>query len=81
MESAQNSIYLQPDCRDFREHSQVGRGFIVLVSLSSALRVVLLVHCVLCRLAQKYEHKTMLTFSGRHGAASVKSFGIHMSNI
>lgn len=37
MQSAQNSIYLQPDCWDFRDHPWAGCGFIVLVSLFTTL--------------------------------------------
>lgn len=36
MQSAQNTIYLQPDCRDFRDHPWAGCGFIVSVSLTTA---------------------------------------------
>lgn len=37
MQSAQNTIYLQPDCRDFRDHPWACCGFIVSVSLTTAL--------------------------------------------
>lgn len=40
MQSAQNTIYLQPDCRDFRDHPWAGCGFIALVSLTTALLAV-----------------------------------------
>lgn len=40
MQSAQNSIYLQPDCRDFRDHPWAGCGFIVSVSLTTVLLAV-----------------------------------------
>lgn len=37
MQSAQNTIYLQHDCRDFRDHPWACCGFIVSVSLTTAL--------------------------------------------